>query len=178
MQNWEKINPNKLTLNIPGSQSISDIRRETNHLDLAILNQADNIVLGGFKHVIDFGQDKNVCYVSIRIQQGELVQDGCYLQLEKTASVYLEDINKLDPSGYLVTYVQFEYNEEEFDYITDNKYKLGISYISSDGSIAQPYTWDHNTNKTVLNIFKFTLDGNKLTDVYEYSSDNIDIGGQ
>ena len=173
--NWTVLNPNKLTLHIPGSQGIQEFKTHVNHLNLAFLYKCDDIVLNGFDHIPNFVNEPfNRSHVSIRIQHGTLIQDGCLLFLEKTATVYLDDVNLMDPSGYLVTYVQFNYDEAD-SYITDNKFKLGITYVSSDGTDIGPLGWNHDINRTILNIFKFETQNNKIINVYEHSSDNIFI---
>ena len=164
---------NKLPLHIPGNQGIEDWRKEAFYTNLALKYKANNIVINGFNHVIEFGDT----WTTLRIQQGEMIQDGCRLFLNRTANFHFADLNTFDPSGYLVTYVQF--NNDGDDWVYDEKFKIGVSYVDNTGHVVGPHPWNHQKNLTILGIFKFNKDvEDNIASVYEYSSNKLEIEGQ
>ena len=121
----------------------------------------DNIVLDDFNSLVSY----NSSSISIRVQPGKVIQDGCLLNLLDEEVLTL-DLSTLDATGILVGYIFFSSPSQEF--------KLGLVHLTSTGL----GDWDSDNNKIVLDVYKFIKDtSNNVTSVYSTQQSSIEIDG-
>lgn len=128
-----------------------------------------DIILEGF-NIDSTSFDNENIYITIK--KGRLIINDTYIEVKTNNTIYYDQINKFDDSGFIVLTASF-INEH---HLRRNRLRYHVIYFDSNHNSYREFNKDKD--KIIFGVFKFSKDENNyVNDFYQKDLDYITLNG-